>query len=207
MASPSLREQKKVKTRVALVQAAFELFLEQGFEATSVDAIAIRAEVSRRTFFRYFPSKEWVLFRSHHERLALLVAALERQVGRHRPFEGLYHALQEFGREYMAIKDTLLAEWRVVIGSPTLVGRDVELDQEYVDAVQGFLTDPSQPIRLKADRGHLYAAAVFGGLRAVVGEWFQGACREDLRDLGERRMKAWLVDREAGASPEDWDQV
>ncbi|KND33817.1 TetR family transcriptional regulator, partial [Streptomyces acidiscabies] len=51
--------------RDALVAAAFRLFLERGYEQTTVDDIVALAGVGRRSFFRYFPSKEDVVFPDH----------------------------------------------------------------------------------------------------------------------------------------------
>jgi AcrR family transcriptional regulator len=52
-----LRERKKRQTRLAIVEAADRLFATQGYSRTSIDEIAAAADVSRRTFFAYFPSK------------------------------------------------------------------------------------------------------------------------------------------------------
>jgi AcrR family transcriptional regulator len=60
--APGLRERKKAKTRAALRDAAVRLFREHGPASVTVDNICEAAEVSRRTFFNYFESKEEALF-------------------------------------------------------------------------------------------------------------------------------------------------
>lgn len=74
---PSRRERKKEKTRVDFVQAAVRLFRERGYEATTVDDIAEAADYARSTFFRYFPSKEDVVFVDLPDRATSLKAVLE----------------------------------------------------------------------------------------------------------------------------------
>ncbi|WEH38744.1 TetR family transcriptional regulator [Streptomyces sp. AM 2-1-1] len=77
------RPAKKAPMREVLAAAAFELFVEKGFERTTVDDIVARAGVGRRSFFRYFPSKEDVVFPDHEsclaETTAFLAAAEEAQ--------------------------------------------------------------------------------------------------------------------------------
>ena len=58
----SLRDRKKDATRQLIEDVAWELFSIQGFDATTVHEIAERANVAPRTFFRYFPTKEAVLY-------------------------------------------------------------------------------------------------------------------------------------------------
>ncbi len=57
-----LRERKKAKTRAEIQRQALRLFRERGYGATTTSQIAEAAEVSESTFFRYFPTKEDVVF-------------------------------------------------------------------------------------------------------------------------------------------------
>lgn len=70
------RERKKQATRHALVAAAIRLFTERGYDETSVADIAEAADVSKRTFFLHFPTKEDVLLADADDRVALAVRAI-----------------------------------------------------------------------------------------------------------------------------------
>src|SRR5438477_2041605 len=72
----SLRERKKEKTRRLLSEIALRRFSEKGVDATTVEEICERAEVSPSTFFRYFPSKEAAAFADEEERAALVESVL-----------------------------------------------------------------------------------------------------------------------------------
>ncbi len=58
---PSLRDRKRLLIQEDIMAVALRLFRERGYEATTVDDLAAASGMSRRTFFRYFPSKEDVL--------------------------------------------------------------------------------------------------------------------------------------------------
>src|SRR6266700_4614618 len=69
------REAHRLETKDRLQRSALDLFRRDGFEATSVAQIAAGAGVTERTFFRYFPSKEAVLFQDYESRLEWFRAA------------------------------------------------------------------------------------------------------------------------------------
>ena len=68
-ARAGLRQRKKESSRRAIEDAAWELFAEKGYEETSINDIAERADVAPRTFFRYFPTKEAVMYPQFEELL------------------------------------------------------------------------------------------------------------------------------------------
>src|SRR6476469_5815969 len=74
-----IRERKKVRTREALIEAAAELCLRQGFDNTTVEQIALAADVSTRTFSRYFSTKESVITAMTGDMDRYLAKALEQQ--------------------------------------------------------------------------------------------------------------------------------
>ncbi|MGW5053690.1 TetR/AcrR family transcriptional regulator [Actinokineospora sp. NPDC004072] len=73
------RERKKQLTRRSLVEAAVRLFAERGYEQTSVADIAEAADVSKRTFFLHFATKEDVLLADATTRVDLAVRAIEER--------------------------------------------------------------------------------------------------------------------------------
>ncbi len=66
-----LRERKKIKTREAIRTATYALIKEQGYDATTIDQIAERAEVSPSTVFRYFPTKEDIVLTDEYDPVLL----------------------------------------------------------------------------------------------------------------------------------------
>src|SRR5713226_4528757 len=71
-----LRERKKLRTRRALADAALRMFTEKGFGATTLEELADEAEVSRSTFFRFFPAKEAAAIEAEAELWTAYLGAL-----------------------------------------------------------------------------------------------------------------------------------
>jgi AcrR family transcriptional regulator len=90
--SPGLRERKKLRTRAVLIDAAMDLCLKQGYELTTVEQIAASADVSPRTFSRYFPTKDAVfltLLEDYSDEVALELEAVPSGIG---PLEAMRRA-------------------------------------------------------------------------------------------------------------------
>ena len=96
----TLRERKKAQTREALAEAALQLFADKGFEHVTVDEIADIAQVSRRTYFRYFPTKEAVVFPDRERRLLQFQEMLASRPADEDPVETVRRALMELARDY-----------------------------------------------------------------------------------------------------------
>ena len=88
---PGLRERKKLKTQRMIREEALRLFKSQGFNETTVEQIAEAAEVSPSTFFRYFPTKEAVLFSDEFD--PLVIAALRSQPADKPPLRAVRDAI------------------------------------------------------------------------------------------------------------------
>jgi AcrR family transcriptional regulator len=89
-----LRERKKEKTRAAILDAALDLFLEQGYESTTVEQIAGAVEISPRTFFRYFTSKDHLVLWFHDHGEAIMLDALAERPHDEPPFASLMSGLR-----------------------------------------------------------------------------------------------------------------
>jgi AcrR family transcriptional regulator len=86
------REQKKRQTRLAMVDAALDLFLEKGYEATTIDEIVAAVPVSQRTFFRYFAAKEDVVTWFMGEYDQVMADALAERPAEEPPLTALFEA-------------------------------------------------------------------------------------------------------------------
>jgi AcrR family transcriptional regulator len=91
--SPSLHERKQELVRAELASAAWDLFGRKGYEATTVAEIAAAAGVSRRTFFRYYASKEDVLTETSDELAEEMLAAVAERPLDEPPFLAIERAL------------------------------------------------------------------------------------------------------------------
>ncbi|HZR83639.1 MAG TPA: TetR family transcriptional regulator [Candidatus Binatia bacterium] len=181
---PTLRQRKKVRTRDALAAAALRLSRERGYERVTIDDITAEAEVSRRTFFRYFASKEAALFPRYGLRLAHFRDQLRERPHGEAPFETVERAFLAVARLYMRERDEIVAQQRVVDASPSLVAFERLLDRDWERAVATALEPARGGGGSAGRRARVLAGATMGAVRATLREWFDGGGRADLVALG-----------------------
>jgi AcrR family transcriptional regulator len=184
----SLRERKKVKARQALVEAAYRLFLKKGFDNTTADEIAQAAELSRSTFFRYFKTKEAVVFPHQSDRIRLLRELIVRHEEGRSPFEAVRKGLLDFARYFDSIREELAFQREIVAASPFLQARQIEFDREWERVIAERLLRDSKADKATERRARLVAAAAFGMVEAILREWFDTGCKQDLAKLGAQAL-------------------
>ncbi len=172
-----LRARKKRRTRDAIIQAAVRLFSEKGFENTTVEDIAAAAEVAPRTFYRYFPTKEDVVFVDQD----LEDEAAERALLEVRPGESDMDRVSRAVREVLKITgrnlDSLAEMHRLVEATPALQARMLEVMWRNEKRVaEAFLA--GKPRSSEAEvRARLLAACVSAAMRVVFVSWFKSGRR------------------------------
>jgi AcrR family transcriptional regulator len=177
---PGLRVRKKERTRAAIREAALELFVERGYEATTVDAIAATAEVSTTTFFRYFSSKEDVIFSDRHAWQPALRQAIVNRPAMEGDLVAVRAAMEEaWARstdpEIVARRYRAIATSSVLRGRGTDVVAELEATISEALAERRGMTMPERSCRFTA----FIAVMVLG--RAVAA-WANEGCSDSLED-------------------------
>ncbi len=190
--APGLRERKKAEAKRALVAAALELFGERGFDAVTVDEIADRANVSRRTFFRYFPTKEAVVMDRRVAQLDALRAHLTQAPAGASPAESVRAALAVIGADYEANKRRILAERALFARSPALALADLDLDRAFEHAIADAVAPRIGRGEDARKRARMFAAALMAVLRVSVEDWADARGKIALADLGEEAVETVL---------------
>lgn len=180
--------------RDVLAEAAFELFLERGFEQTTVDDIVARAGVGRRSFFRYFPSKEDAVFPDHERCLADMTAFLETADDAE-PVGAVCDAARIVLRMYAANPEFSVQRYRLTREVPGLRTYELSVVRRYERTLAGYLERRCDGTRDGALRAEVIAASVVAAHNNSLRSW--------LRSGGDGDAEA-AVDHALGLVRETW---
>jgi AcrR family transcriptional regulator len=175
-----ISERKRRAVRAELSEVALQLLTDRDFESVTVDEIAAAAGVSRRTFFRYFASKEDVVFAFLDQGAMRLCEEVVARPPEEAPVTAVHHALRQHMVAYQ--RSTDLA--RLVRETPSLRAREhVNREQLRLGIVEAL----GRRLGVDAEqdtRPHVLASIALAPLDAAFVTWFSGArSGEDLRDL------------------------
>ena len=173
---PAMTAPAAVRDR--LVDAAFARLADGDFETTTVDEIAHLAGVSRRTFFRYFATKEDVVFPDHEAIRATVAAELARRMG-DPALEAVCTAVSLVLDDYVAHREVSLARFALTRKVTALRDREVTNVHRYQRLFARYLRDRcAHPDPIVAE---IMAAAVVAGHNGVLREWLVTGGTDDPR--------------------------
>lgn len=181
-----LRERKKIKTREAIRTATYALIKEQGYDATTIDQIADRAEVSPSTVFRYFPTKEDIVLTDEWD--PILVAELRARPADEPWPESVRYVMMKAAR--MGITDDLeIARLRTRVMAQVPAVRSRMMESMSVTG-RMFSTAIGERIGLDPDslEVRVYMMSLMGGLMQASLYWAENDHRDDFEVLLDRAL-------------------
>jgi AcrR family transcriptional regulator len=193
----------KPAARDLLAQAAFELFDERGYEQTTVDDITERAGLGRTTFFRYYRSKEDVIFPDHdlmlkqvHDRLA--------SAGRPTALVTISDAVRLVLLHYLDEGDVARRRYALTSRVPVLRDREIASVARYQRLFREFITDwmgeAGEPMSLRAE---IMAAAVVAAHNHVLRRWLRGESADPVAEIDEAMRQVLRLFPNPAAVPDD----
>ncbi|MGW0080614.1 TetR/AcrR family transcriptional regulator [Streptomyces sp. NPDC003393] len=181
-----LRERKKIKTREAIRDATYALIREQGYDATTIEQIADRAEVSPSTVFRYFPTKEDIVLTDEYD--PLMLEELRTRPADEPWMDSLRHVLR-MSLDSMMAEDPEAVRMRAHLGLqvPAVRSRMVESMSATGRMLRGAIAERTglDPDSLDV---RVYAMSLTGGLMEVYMHWADTGFEGELSDLVGRAL-------------------
>lgn len=189
---PGLRERTRQTIRIEIVAAATALFLERGFEATTMDDIAAAAGMSQRSMFRYFPTKGDIVL----GKLDLLAEEMLAVVLR-RPLDepiwtSLRRAFDVVARDMAAAAKDRVRPIEIVFNTPVLMGGYLQRCQRDQDVLVAALVarakEMGSPYAADDPTPRVLTAAAFACLIAAQHSWLGNGAKGTLAKMIDRAM-------------------
>jgi AcrR family transcriptional regulator len=182
-----LRERKRRQTRERLTRVAMALFLERGFEATTLDDIASAADISRRSFFHYFASKEDVVFAWQEESTAALIAAVAARPANESMLMAAENAISAMIRQLEPGEAMAMAQLKR--DNPALQARD-QVKYEKLERALAEALGKRAGHKTERLQARLVAMIATGAMRIGGELWAAEGAREKPEALAKRTFAA-----------------
>lgn len=165
--------------RDVIAEAAFRLFTERGFEQTTVDDITARAGVGRRSFFRYFPSKEDAVFPDHESCLTDMKAFLDAAADAPDPVAVVCDGARLVLRMYAANPAFSVQRYRLTKQVPGLRTYELSVVRRYEQTLAGYLRQRFGEAEDATLRAEVIAAAVVAAHNNALRSWLRSGGEGD----------------------------
>ena len=191
MVAPTLWERQRAAARDEITRVALDLFLSQGFDGTTIDQIVTRVGISRRSFFRYFGTKEDIVLGDLVARGAVIADAVAVRPAGEGPWEALRAGLQSSAETTMPDVESGLALGRMLLETPSLRARLLEKrlrwQEMLVPLITARLEDEHGEARLRASA---IVASALACLDAASEAWVESDGAMDLAVLYDEAVTA-----------------
>ena len=190
--SSGLRERTRRAVQAEIGDVAMRLFLERGFDATTMEQIAVESGISRRSLFRYFGTKEDIVLGNLVEAGEVVRDALEARPEGEPPWEALRAAIESLAFDPNYSPERNLAISKMLYGTPSLRAAHLEKQLRWQE-----LLVPNIAARLGAETGdasdpraRAIVACTLTCLDVAVEAWTRSGGEEDLERLYDRVVAA-----------------
>lgn len=186
----SLRQRHANRTRVAIVDVAFELFRQRGFSGTTVDEIAARADIAPRTFFRYFETKEAVLYHDTDQIIDCLRDRLAARPSNEPPYRSVLSVCLQLGDDLTADATRIRLLRELSLDQPELIEyQRIVLLRQFEHAIIDSLTThrnlDSNDIQLRAT-----TVALLSTLATAFQLWIDNGAHGSIRPTMHQALTA-----------------
>jgi AcrR family transcriptional regulator len=176
------RERRRTRQREEIGKVALDLFAQRGYDEVTVEEIADAADVSPRTFFRYFSSKQATLWPIHEDQLETFREALWAGEGDEPLFDSISRALTQAAGFYDQDYAGLVRRTSIMLQSPSLRAYFHELQQPWAEEIAALAADR---LGLEEDAlgPRVIGLASVAAIQAAIQSWIRSDGQESYAQL------------------------
>jgi AcrR family transcriptional regulator len=171
-----------LETKYRISETAMALFLKEGYANVTVEAVAEASNVSRRTVFRHFESKDELAFPDHTERLGLVERCLVEAVPGTDPVDAVIAATEASLRDFLSRPELALRRYKLTRVVPELRKREIIEHERYVALTRAYLRDHLPP-DAPSFQSMALAALIDAIHRSALGNWVRGGTADPVAEL------------------------
>lgn len=157
------------------------LFDSNGYEATTIDAIATASLISSRTLYRYFPAKEDLVFHGFPDSVELLRREAQNYHGE--LLDRLRHASVTLSQVLESDRNTWIRRFNLILSVPSLRAQNVVLNERYEEVFQEIILEEWPDNLEMRQKSQLLAGAIMGGIQTAIKMWVSGGGQPPLPKL------------------------